>query len=77
MNMEENYEEIETDLEIIERLLDPFYEKLIRMGIANERLPTVVQLVSHLVDFVDQSRLEAWLNAYAAAEGDILLKEDS
>jgi hypothetical protein len=61
----------ESDLDIVERLLDPIYKGLTERGVPDERLPTIVQVISHLLDFADETRLNAWMQSYAAAEGEV------
>jgi len=57
----------------LERLVDDYfagiYTDLGEMGVPEDRMPTSLQVLSHVMDCIDESRLKAWMEAYAAAEG--------
>jgi len=58
-----------------ERLVDEYfagiYSDLNEMGVPEDRMPATLQVLSHIMDCIDESRLRAWMQAYAAAEGKI------
>lgn len=63
------FDDFESFEEQTDRLLLPIYEELASKGVPEERMPTAILVVSHLVDYVDPHKLKAWIKAYAAAEG--------
>lgn len=61
------------DEEDFERLVDHYfadiYSELSERGVPEDRQPTTLQVLSHVMECVDETRLKAWLEAYAACEG--------
>ena len=74
MSDEEEVEvdEIEVDeIELVDQYFNAIYGALKEMGVPDDRLPTTVQVLSHVMECCDQSRLDAWMRAYAAAESPV------
>ncbi len=70
--MVDSQEEVEVvdidDIELVDEYFVPIYTKLGEMGVSPDRLPTTVQIVSHLMELVPEEYLDTWLEAYARAE---------
>lgn len=61
--------EIEVDdIELVDAYFEPIYDRLKEMGVPEDRMPTTVQIVSHLMELVPDEYLMRWLEAYAVAE---------
>jgi hypothetical protein len=68
-------DEVEVDeLDLVDQYFNSVYSALKEMGVPDDRLPTTVQVLSHVMECCDQSRLDAWMRAYAAAESPALEK---
>lgn len=56
-----------------EQLIDSYfmeiYSELSDRGVPEDRMPTTLQVLSHVMECVDESRLKAWMTAYAGVEG--------
>ncbi len=57
------------DAEELREVLKPVFEKLKKAGVPEERLPTLEAVVSHVLDWVDDAKVDEWVKKYAALEG--------
>ena len=69
---EDDVEYIDDD-EDFESLVDDYfkdiYSDLSDRGVPEDRQPTTLQVLSHIMESVDESRLRVWMEAYAMCEG--------
>ena len=71
-------DEVEVDeIDLVDQYFNSIYGSLKEMGVPEDRLPTTVQVLSHVMECCDHSRLDAWMRAYAAAESPALEKGES
>lgn len=56
--------------EQLREILKPIYDKLEKAGVPDERLPTNEALISHIVQWVDHKKVDAWVTKFAALEGE-------
>jgi hypothetical protein len=61
--MEEDDFETEVDA-----YFEPYYDNLRDKGVPENRLPTALHLLSHILDSVDMEIFGAWMESYAATE---------
>lgn len=54
-----------------------FYDYLTEQGVPEDRLPNPWQVLSHVLDCVDQEKLSGWLDAYSAIEGGLFDDEEN
>lgn len=57
------------DAEELREVVKPVFEKLKKAGVPEERLPTVEAVVSHVLDWVDDGKVNEWVKNFAAVEG--------
>lgn len=53
----------------IDAYFAPIYSKLESLGVPDDRMPTILQVLSHVMECVDQDVLDTWVAAYARVEG--------
>ena len=53
----------------LRELLKPIHDRLVAKGVPEYRLPSNTALASHVLDWVDDNKVNAWIDAFAAAEG--------
>jgi hypothetical protein len=53
------------DAEELRHVLKPIYDKLVKAGVSEARLPTNEALVSKIVNWVDTKKIDAWVQEYA------------
>jgi len=71
-------DEVEIDeIDLVDQYFNSIYEQLKERGVPEDRLPTTVQVLSHVMECCDNMRLEAWMRAYAAAESPAVEKGES
>ena len=77
--MVEPDEEVEyEDEDDFERLVDGYfteiYSDLSERGVPEDRMPTTLQVLSHVMESVDSARLTAWVEAYSNVESPAVKK---
>ena len=53
----------------LRKFLKPIYEKLARAGVPEVRMPSNDAMVSHLIDWVDETKVDDWVTRLALAQG--------
>jgi hypothetical protein len=56
------------DEDPVYQVLQPIYERLKAEGIPEERHPTLESLVSHLIEWADERKMERWIMRFARVE---------
>lgn len=56
------------DAEELREILKPIYDRLMAQGVPNARLPSNETLVSHILDWVDDAKVSAWIDGFAKLE---------
>jgi len=77
--MAEPDEDVEyEDDDDFERLVDGYfseiYSDLSERGVPEDRMPTTLQTLSHVMESIDEARLKAWIEAYAGVEAPAIKK---
>ena len=64
--------EFADDEDDFERLVDNYfteiYSDLSERGVPEDRMPTTLQVLSHVMESVDEARLKTWIEAYSNVE---------
>lgn len=55
----------------VDTYFEPYYAQLREMGVTENRLPTALHLLSHIIESVDKGLMESWMRAYANTEGQV------
>jgi len=62
----------EDDFEsMVDAYFTEIYSELSERGVEEDRQPTTLQVLSHVMECVDEARLKAWMAAYAGVEGKV------
>jgi len=56
------------DAEELREILKPIYDKLVKKGVPEERLPSNETLVSHILDWVDDDKVNDWIDGFSKLE---------
>lgn len=56
------------DAEELRKILKPIYDKLIKSGVPEERLPANEALVSHILEWVNDVKVNEWIDGFSKLE---------
>jgi len=54
----------------VDTYFTPYYHRLREFGVPENRMPTALHMLSHIIAAVDDDEFKKWMQAYAAVEGE-------
>jgi len=63
------------EIDLVDGYFADIYAALNGYGVPEDRMPTTVQILSHVMECVDEARLDAWIQAYAVAESPSFVRD--